>query len=680
MCGIAGILNKSRNHAPPSVETLTSMIGALRHRGPDAFGCYRDRMVGLAHARLSIVDIATGQQPMTNEDGSLWIVFNGEIFNFVELREELERQGHTFTTHSDTEVILHAFEEWGTECLARFNGQWAFAVWDTRRNRLFMARDRVGVRPLFIHEHDGQIRFASEVKSLFADPAVRRQIDPRGLDQTFTYWGPLAPQSVFEGVEELPAGTYRIYGPDGQVETRRFWIPAFRPAEEHIHQKQPSFQEHVELLLDRLRTATKLRMLRADVPVGSYLSGGLDSSLTACLGLEAARGPFRTFSIRFEDDEFDEGSYQKLMVAHLQSSHEEIVVRGSDIAAAFPDVIWHTERPIIRTAPAPMYLLSKIVRASGIKAVLTGEGADEWLAGYDIFREAKVREFWAHDPQSNARPLLFDRLYPYLKRSPQMTKNLSLEFWKQGLEKFRSPGFSHEPRWTTTAAVKRFFSADVAEALDRAPSTDVLLDLPAPFQQWESLAQAQYLEIRTLLTSYILSSQGDRVLMANSVEGRFPFLDADVMELSASMPSFHRLPFLNEKAVLKQAARRLVPEAILERKKQPVRAPDAVSFLVPELPPYLEDLMAPESIRRAGLFDAERTSRFMSKCYELRRRGLKELPLSHRDNMSFVGLLSTMLLWQQFVDTFPSHPPADVRFTTFIDRVAERAPNDKKAP
>jgi len=669
MCGIAGIVNKTSGHAPPSLDTLKLMIGAIRHRGPDEFGIYRDTTAGMAHARLSIIDVACGQQPMTNEDHSLWIVFNGEIFNYVELRDELKSKGYVFRTQSDTEVILSAFQEWGTDCLTKFNGQWAFAIWDTRRKKLILSRDRVGVRPLYILHHEGQIRFASEVKAFFADPSVRREINPQGLDQVFTYWAPIAPVTIFDGIEELPAGTFRVYTNDGKVETHKYWQPAFKPSQTYAHPSKSSLKENAEILLDKLRTATRLRMVRADVPVGSYLSGGLDSSLTACLALEAARGKFRTFSIRFEDDEFDEGKYQKLMVSHLDSSHEEIVVSGSDISDSFPAVIWHAERPILRTAPAPLFLLSKAVHDSGIKAVLTGEGADEMLAGYDIFREAKIREFWAHEPGSKTRPLLFDRIYPYLKRSPQLTKNLSLEFWKKGLGNVGSPGFSHEPRWTTTSALKKFFSKDVTSSLGLQPAPDVLKELPPEFHRWESLAQAQYLEIRTLLTGYILSSQGDRMLMAHSVEGRFPFLDSEVMEFSSGIPAFHRLAFLDEKSVLKRAAQNIVPEAIRNRKKQPVRAPDAAAFLGRSLPPYLDDLFSTESIQRSGLFDAERVSKFISKCLANRGTGMKDFPLSNTDNMAFVGLLSSMLLWRQFVSETPAQPGREMIFTTFVDRV-----------
>ena len=305
-------------------------------------------------------------------------------------------------------------------------------------------------------------------------------------------------------------------------------------------------------------------MLRADVPVGSYLSGGLDSSLVAALGLRAKGAKFNTFSLRFEDSEYDETSYQRQMAACLGSEHHEIVVTRADIAAAFPDVVRHAERPILRTAPVPLYLLSGLVRNNGIKVVLTGEGADEMFAGYDLFREAKVRRFWARRPTSAKRPLLLERLYPYLARSPVSQRKLSQQFFGQGLEHYRDPGFGHETRWRTTSALMRLFSPGLIDSIGQHDvRTALLSDLPEPFSRWSALAQDQYLEVRTLLSGYLLAAQGDRMLMAHSVEGRFPFLDRNVAALAESLPPSFKLHALDEKHVLKRAAVGLIPTEIL---------------------------------------------------------------------------------------------------------------------
>ena len=426
---------------------------------------------------------------------------------------DLEAAGYVFRTRSDTEVILHAFAAWGIDCFRRLNGQWAIALWNSAQRELVLARDHVGICPLYIHETGGTVWFASEVKALFVDPQVPRAINPAGIDQVFTYWAPIAPTTVFAGVEELRPGTCRIYGPDGRHTDTTYWQPSY-PADGEA--PRWTFEEATDLLGDKLAEATRMRMLSADVPVGAYLSGGLDSSLIARLGRVAAEGDFRTFSLAFDDDEFDERRYQQMMAATLDSKHDTIVVSRSDIAEAFPATIVHTERPVLRTAPAPLFLLSGIVREAGIKAVLTGEGADEVLAGYDIFREARIREFWARRPDSTIRPLLFERIYPYLARSPSKAQGIARAFWGRGLDRVGQPGFSHDLRWWTTASIKRMFASEFAAAIDDAAPPDPLASLPADFGDWASLSQAQYLEVATLLSPYLLSSQGDRMLMAHS--------------------------------------------------------------------------------------------------------------------------------------------------------------------
>ncbi|MBL8935359.1 MAG: asparagine synthase (glutamine-hydrolyzing), partial [Archangium sp.] len=369
MCGIAGILNLSAT-TPPSRDALEFMAGALEHRGPDEFGLYLDRHCGLAHSRLSIIDLSTGQQPLSNEDGTLWISFNGEIFNYVELRAELEALGHTFRTKSDTEVIVHAWEAWGEAAFERMNGQWAVALWDEKTRTFVLTRDRVGVRPLFMLEHEGRLFFASEVKSLFAGaPGFSREIDPVGLDETFTFWTVVPPQSVFKGVRELEPGHVAVWRDGRFVHDVAYWSAKYPVGAEYRF--NGTLDDATQALAGALENATKLRMVRADVPVGSYLSGGLDSSLVAAMAARAKPSGFKTFSLRFADAEYDETPYQRAMVQRLGTEHAEVVVSRKDIADVFPKVIRHTERPILRTAPAPLFLLSKLVHDSGIKVVLT---------------------------------------------------------------------------------------------------------------------------------------------------------------------------------------------------------------------------------------------------------------------------------------------------------------------
>lgn len=669
MCGIAGIVTIGSRHTAPSLGLLRRMAGALAHRGPDEYGLYRDTHAAFVHARLAIIDCATGQQPLSNEDHTLWIVFNGEIFNFIELRKELESLGHRFTTRSDTEVIVHAYESWGDDCFPRFNGQWALALWDSTRRRLILSRDRIGVRPLSVHEHEGRVWFASEVKALFADPEVPRALDLRGIDQTFTYWMTIAPVTPFQNIEELPPASVRVYEADGTKREWRFWSPSYPPRDDST--TAISLQDATEGLREKLMQATSLRMVRADVPVGCYLSGGLDSSIIAWMGREAKGEGFRTFSIRFEDAEYDETVFQRTMAATLCSTHREIVVRRADIADALPDVIYHTERAVLRTAAAPLFLLSRLVHDEGIKAVLTGEGADEMLAGYDIFKEANVRSFWASYPDSKVRPKLFDRLYPYLARSPRQTKGLALEFWRQGLDRAGEPGFSHDPRWRTTSSLKKFFSREVQAALQAIHVPDILDTLPRDFNSWDFLSQAQYLEVVTLLSGYLISSQGDRMLMAHSVEGRFPFLDVEVMEYCNSLPPRHKLLGLNEKLVLKRVAKGIIPESIIHRPKQPYRAPDAISFVFDGAPEYVADMLSESAVKKAAIFDPEAVRGLYKKCLAQARSGTPHGNLSNIDNMGLVGILSTQLLYHRLVASEVNTSP--VEFTTCVDYVAADA-------
>jgi asparagine synthase (glutamine-hydrolysing) len=460
-------------------------------------------------------------------------------------------------------------------------------------------------------------------------------------------------------VTELEPGHLRVIDcATGVTRERKFWQPRYSCA------FAGSLDDAVAEVRAALERATRLRLARADVPVGSYLSGGLDSSLIAALGVAAKGERLRTFSIRFADAEYDETEFQRAVVQHLESEHREIVVHRADIAAIFPDVVRHTERPILRTAPAPLFLLSSLVQQAGIKVVLTGEGADEMFAGYDLFREAKVRRFWARQPRSSLRPRLLERLYPYLARSPMAQQAMARHFFGQHLDEAHLPGFAHQLRWNSTAALKRLFSAELGDRLAGYDAVGELLRaLPDELAQWSALAQDQYLEVRTLLTGYILASQGDRMLMAHSVEGRFPFLDPEVVELANALPDRYKLHVLDEKHVLKRMSDGLLPPAVVRRKKQPYRAPDALSFVGAAAPDWIAECTSEAAIRDAGVFDTGMVQRLWQKC----RARRDEPQLSNADNMAVVGVLSTQLLHQQMI---ASPPPvaAPLDLTTLVER------------
>ena len=636
MCGIAGVL--SLNGRVVDRAEPARMIALLRHRGPDASGMYVQKQVGLAHARLSIIDLAGGSQPMRSADHSAWLTFNGEIFNYVELREELAAKGHWFRTESDTEVILAAYQEWNEDCVSHFNGQWAFALWDCRQEKLFLSRDRMGVRPLYYARTADSFLFASEIKAVLASGEVSAELDLQALDQTFTFWSPLAPRTAFRDVRQLPPATSLVMQ-KGEIRTWRYWKPSFewQEAADAAAEKRLS-DELFALLYD----ATRIR-LRADVPVGAYLSGGIDSTVTTALAKSIVKDRLRSFSITFDDAEFDESRFQNEASAFLSTSHTSCCCTSDDIARVFPEVVWHTEQPIVRTAPAPMFLLSRLVHDSGFKVVLTGEGSDEVLGGYDIFKEAKIRQFWGKQPDSHWRFLLLKRLYPYMDNLQRQPTSYLKHFFRVTSADLVDPFFSHLPRWDMTAKVKALFSPAVKDALGDAPSTAELQEgLPRGFADWDYMARAQYLEIEQLLPGYILSSQGDRMAMAHSVESRYPFLDYRVVEFANRLPPKLKMKALNEKHLLKRALRGWIPESIANRPKQPYRAPDGKCFFSPNAPGYVRELLSPSALREHGIFDPRGVSVLIDKFRSGGATGTK-------DNMALIGVLSTQLLLHQTV-------------------------------
>jgi asparagine synthase (glutamine-hydrolysing) len=657
MCGITGILNLTH---PGNIEeiNLRQMLALLRHRGPDQFGIYIDDWVGLGSARLNIIDLSSGQQPICNEDGTLWIVFNGEIFNYVELRPQLEARGHSFSTNTDTEVILHLYEDIGPDCLNLLNGQFSIAIWDTRKQALFLARDRLGIRPLFYTITDGALIFGSEIKAILADPRVKAEFDPVSLDQIFTFWSTLTPRTVFRSIFEVSPGHY-LYASNGSVRVKQYWQITFPGLDNYpedvglLTGSGTRSAERATQYLDEFRNllvdAACIR-LRADVPVGAYLSGGLDSSTTTAIIRNYTRNSLETFSIAFSDPGFDESVYQRQMADYLGTNHHVVFTRHSDIGEVFPEVIWHTETPILRTSPAPMFLLSRLVHDHGLKVVLTGEGADEFLGGYEIFKEARIRHFWSRQPASKHRPRLLEQLYPDIASLPNSHSYLA-SFFGEGLLDTDSPAYSHEIRWRTTRRCKRFFSEGLHENIQQqAENTRQAIFYPEGFSSWDPLSRAQYLESTIFLSQYLLSSQGDRMGMAHSVEGRFPFLDYRVVEFANRLPPHLKMFGLNEKYLLKKLARQWLPDEISSRPKRPYRAPIHKSFFNQESYPYVRELLSPQYLRAAGMFNGQAVGQLVQKLDAGKQ-------LSETDDMALAGILSSQLVYHHFVDNFRMPEP-----------------------
>jgi len=660
MCGIVGEIG------PGSCgeEQLVRMMGMLTHRGPDEAGYLFGAGIALGHLRLSIVDLKSGQQPMSSHDGLYWIVFNGEIFNHIELRQELERCGHDFLTRSDTEVLLNSYREWGTDCFERLNGQWAFALWDRVRNIVLLSRDRWGVRPLFYSIlPDGKtLVFGSEIKALLADGRISRKWDSAALKDILCCWVCEGDRTPIESIRQVPPGSYLVIK-DGKHEVRTWWQLQYSPEVVEWHRSEQSWHEEVrEVLAD----ACRLR-LRADVPVGAYLSGGLDSGLIAWLVKSLHQNELETFSISFSDPGYDESKYQALMAAHLGTKHHEVKITRDSISESFRDAIWHAETPIYRTAPVPMFRLSKLVHDCDFKVVLTGEGADEMFAGYDQFKEDKIRRFWSRNPSSKWRKRLLDRLEYNIPGTGPRTREFWYAFFQNGLSQTQAPGYSHRIRWRNGISLLPLLedshlhsnsSPDSAGRADGNAWIETMeSSVPRGFDSWKPLSKAQYWECRQLLSGYLLSSQGDRMAMAHSVEGRYPFLDFRVYDLARRMPPELKLRGLVEKHVLKKAFEGKIPEQLLRRRKNPYRAPDALCFLSPSGINSFCESLSPDSVRRRGLFKPASIAKLVERLQHSHEH-------SARDNMAAVFAYSSHIFHDLFIEskmTPASLPPVRTR-------------------
>jgi len=643
MCGIAGIIDyRGKAATKPVIE---GMLCAINYRGPDESGIYLSQFAALGNVRLSIIDLSTGQQPISDSSGRYWIVFNGEIFNYKELRKLLLDKGLSFKTNSDTEVLVQLYALYGKECLSMLNGQFAFAIWDKIKEEVFIARDRIGIRPLFYHNSERGFSFASEIKSLFVQKDITPELSYENLSQIYTFWTAITPGTAFRNIFELSPGHYMVYNRQG-IEINKYWELRYNDGNEGL-----TLSKAVESFHDLFYDAVKIR-LRADVEVAAYLSGGIDSSSTVAYIKNIEPGILNTFSIGFDDSDFDESSYQREAVNYLNTRHRSIICTSEEISESFPKVVWHSETPVTRTAPAPMYLLSRLVRENNIKVVITGEGADEMLAGYDIFKEAKIRRFWAKQPDSVIRPRLLTKLYPYLPQMKQANPAILKMFYGYKLEEIDNPFYSHLLRWNNSNHIKKHFSAEVKSELNGYSPLDVLGEkLPGDFHNWDYLQKSQWLETTIFMSGYLLSSQGDRMAMANSVEGRYPFLDYRVIEYCNRLPADFKLNILNEKYLLKRLMQNKIPDSIIKRSKQAYRAPVKSAFFLNKPPLYVKEMLSPEFFTKAGVFDYNSISMLLQKIERTNNS-------SEVEDMVLASVISTHILYHQFIEKNPgTHQP-----------------------
>lgn len=640
MCGIAGFFHPAlERSAFPA--TLRGMLAAIAHRGPDGTGYVVDDHAGLGTTRLAIIDVEAGTQPFGDDSGRFWLAYNGEIYNYPELRAELEALGCRFRTHSDTEVLLQAWIRWGAACLPRLNGGFAFAVYDREQGELVLARDRCGKRPLFFARHGDGLLFASEMKSFLQVPGFRFEHDPQQLASIVATWTPLPEQTGFVGIRSVAMGHW-LRATAAGIEQHRYHSLRFEPTV-----PVGSEAEALELIRDRLRRSVELR-LRSDVEVGVNVSGGIDSAIVALLAQEASAHPLSTFSVEFEDAQYDESPQQHDMAQRLGSRHHAVKIRHRDIVDHFPAAAWHAEMPAFRSAFVPMYLLARRTREAGIKVVLSGEGADEAFLGYDLFKETTLRAQWQQLDAGQRRRQLA-RLYPHLDHYGPDDLAAITSLYQQFAEE-RTPGlFSHELRLQNG----RFSARLVRGVADPFADLAALVAAEPGYAAMTAVHKAQWLEFRTLLAGYLLSTQGERMSLAHGVENRCPFLDPDVLDLAASV----NLRFddgFDEKRLLREAFRDQLPASVVDKRKFPYRAPDSAAFADCR-PDYLELLLSDAELAKIPFLDARFARSLTTKV-------MKSPPeqISTKENQAFIFLLSIVLQHRWFVQRaeFPAPPAA----------------------
>jgi asparagine synthase (glutamine-hydrolysing) len=616
MCGLAGYLD-IRHERPAEREVLARMAGTIAHRGPDSDGYFVDGSAGLGFRRLSIIGLEDGDQPLFNEDRSLVLTCNGEIFNYRELREELIARGHTFRTHSDAEVLLHLYEDHGTALLDRLNGQFAFALYDRRQRTLFLARDHFGIAPLFYTVVDGVLVYGSEVKAILQHPMVPREVDPTGLDQVLSLPGLVSPRTMFKGVHSLRAGHFLTVR-DGQVRTAEYWDLDY-PLEGDAPAALPE-SHYVEALRERLRRSVEYR-LRADVPVGLYLSGGLDSSLIASMARDLAGEGMQSFSIGFTDRRICESSHQRVMARHVGAELHEIVFDWSSITGRLPQAVYHSECALKETYNTCSLALSEAARAAGVPVVLSGEGSDELFAGYVGYR------FDQYGVRGGADPGGLDAL---------LEAEMRERVWGDA-------DLLYETDFQAQREVKSvLYSADLAGVMDEFECFNFDLVNRDRIRGRHPIHQRSYLDFKLRIADHLVADHGDRMALANAVEGRYPFLDKDVVALAREIPPGLKLNGLVEKYIVKRAAEGLVPPEILNREKFSFHAPGS-PFLLRQGVEWVDDLLSPERIRRQGYFNPDTIEL-------LRRRYLED---GFRLNPTFeTDLLAVVITFGIWLDKF----------------------------
>lgn len=628
MCGICGVYNYSSGE-PVEQERLRSMLAVIRHRGPDGEGVYIDKEVALGMRRLSIIDLAGGMQPIFNEDGTVVVVFNGEIYNYRELREQLRRRGHVFRTASDTEVIVHLYEEFGENCVHELRGMFAFAVWDARRRRLFLARDRLGIKLLYYTQAGECLAFGSEIKAILQHPEVHASPNLEGLSDFLSLKYVPAPQTMFAGIHALPPGHVLTCTADG-VTVRSYWDLSF--ARDQLTEE--SEEAYAEQFVELLRESVRMRLM-SDVPFGAFLSGGIDSSTIVAVMSQFLDEPVKTFSVGFEGDGevFSELPYARLVAERYQTDHHEVIVRPQDLIGLAEKVVWHLDQPIADEAALANYMVAELA-SHHVKMVLTGEGGDELFAGYARY--------------------VGEQLSPVFQKIPVPVKSLALAVSN------RIPGL-HRPKIALYALCKSdeavrlanwfpLFNHDMKATLLsdglkialNGTSTDRLFaQYLARTDATDRLNRMLYVDTKLWLPDDLLA-RGDKMSMAASVEARVPFLDHKLVEFAACVPSHLKVNGLTRKYLLKKVSRAWLPAQVIDRRKKGFPIPISLWFRK-EARSFVRDILSPSTIRKRGLFNPNCVEKLLDK---------HEAAFADHGSLLW-GLVSVELWYRLFIDSPP---------------------------
>ncbi|PWT83505.1 MAG: asparagine synthase (glutamine-hydrolyzing) [Acidobacteria bacterium] len=633
MCGINGIALSSDSHKTIDLARLEKMRDVLTHRGPDDKGIFVDGRIGFGHRRLSIVDVAAGHQPMSNEDGSLHITYNGEIYNHADFRASLEAKGHVYRTHCDTETILHLYEEEGPSAVEHLRGMFAFAIWDQRKGELFLARDRLGVKPLYyVHDDDGSLYFASEIKSLLAANAIKPEINYRSLPDYLANHATSGDETLFRGVKRLLPG-HTLLWRDGHLQIKKYWDLSFMPEADALHR---SDDDYVEEWTELFRTSVRLRLM-SDVPLGMFLSGGIDSSAIAAMMSQMVDDPIKTFSVAFEEREANELEYARLVASKFKTDHHEILVSPEEFFEALPKLIWHEDEPLAHLASVPLYFVSRLA-SQHVKVVLTGEGSDEMLAGYLRYRNTiynlALGKYY-HRLTNEAVRHRLRRIIESPHVGSRVRQKLSRTFLylPMDIDSIYLDNFAVFPR-----AMQRDLLT--AETVERAGSPDPYRGIRCYLEQTDAdtmLNHLLYADTKTYLHELLMKQ--DQMSMAASIESRVPFLDHKLVEFTARLPDRMKLRGLSTKYILRRGLKGVLPEAILTRGKMGFPVPLG-RWLRGRFRGVIDEYVLGERTVTRALFNIE----FVRNLVEQHRSGAK-------DHTERLWALINFELWaRQFID------------------------------